>query len=138
MSAEVEEPLPQSYTWTAAEISFAESDEAGQNHNEVCGYVMRLQVVEVQDGTEESARGKTETASKMSKEDDSLTGSCLGHYLVAGDAPLDLGRHLAGSDEGLDGDGRCFGPLPARAGGLGEIRSGSLHWSLKQEEIEEK
>src|SRR3954471_6665865 len=100
--------------------------------------MMRLQVVEVQEGTEESARGKTETASKMSKEDDSLTGSCLGHYLVAGDAPLDLGRHLAGSDEGLDGDGRSFGPLPARAGGLGEIRSGRLHWSLKQEQIEEK
>src|SRR3954471_24736511 len=100
--------------------------------------MMRLQVVEVQEGTEESARGKTETASKMSKEDDSLTGSCLGHYLVAGDAPLDLGRHLAGSDEGLDGDSRSLGPLPARVGGLGEIWSGSLHWSSKQEETEEK
>src|SRR4051812_15563836 len=99
---------------------------------------MRLQVVEVQEGTEESARGKTETASKVSKEDDSLTGLCLGHYLVAGDAPLDLGRHLAGSDEGLDGDGRSFGPFPAPAGGLGEIRSGSRHWSAKREEVEEK
>src|SRR3954466_6352690 len=99
---------------------------------------MRLQVVEVEEGTEESARGKTETASKVSKEDDSLTGPCLGHYLVAGDAPLDLGRHLAGSDEGLDGDGRSFGPFPAPAGGLGEIRSGSRHWILKQEKLEKR
>src|SRR4051812_49496693 len=110
---------------------------------------MRLQVVEVQEGTEESARGKTETASKMSKEYDSLTGLCLGHYLVAGDAPLDLGRHFAGSDEGLDGDGRSLGALPARAGSLGEIWSGSLgslgeiwsgslHWSSKQEDRGER
>src|SRR3954462_5020408 len=113
---------------------------------------MRLQVVEVQEGTEEIARGKTETTSKMSKEDDSLTGSCLGHYLVARDAPLDPGRHFASSDEGLDGDGRSFGALPARAGSLGEVWSGSLgslgslgeiwsrslHWSSKQEKTRRK
>src|SRR3954470_7141720 len=88
--------------------------------------MMRLQVVEVQEGTEEIARGKTKTTSKVSKEDDSLTGSCLGHYLVTRDAPLDPGRHFAGPDEGLDGDGRRLGALPARAGSLGEVLSGNL------------
>src|SRR4051812_6617598 len=47
VSSEVEKPLPQSYTRATAEISFAESHKAGQDHNEICGYVVRLQVVEV-------------------------------------------------------------------------------------------
>src|SRR3954464_2356072 len=112
--------------------------------------MMRLQMMEVQEGTEEIARGKTKTTSKVSKEDDSLTGSCLGHYLVTRDAPLDPGRHFAGPDEGIDGDGRSLGAVPARArslgeiwsgslgslGSLGEIWSGSLHWSSKQEDEE--
>ena len=64
--------------------------------------MVRLQMVEIEEISKESTGGEAESTLKMSEEDDPLASACVGHDLGAGSAPLNLGRHLPGADQGLD------------------------------------
>ena len=137
VSSEVEEPLPESDAWAAAEIPLAQRDEAREDHYEIRREMMRLQMVEIEKVPKEGAGGDSEATLKVSVENDSLASTRIGHELGAGSTPLDLGRHLAGANQGLDGTGGDRGTLPAPPAGLRGVSPGR-HGACGREENEDE
>src|SRR4051812_35710256 len=119
VSSEIEEPFPQRQAWLAPEIPLTRRDEAGEDHHKIGREMVRLQSVEVEECTEEGARGEAESTRKVRGEDDSLNLARSRHHLASGLAPEDAFRHLAGLDEGLNlpgVDGGALPPSPACSG----------------------
>ena len=52
-----------------AKKAFAQGDEGGQQHHRVWSEVVRLELIEVEEGAEESARRQAEAAQEMRAED---------------------------------------------------------------------
>ena len=70
-------------------------------------------MVEVEEVPKESTGREAESPSEVIEKHNPLTGLGLGNQLVAGNAPFNSGRHLAGADKGFDGDPGGLGAFPA-------------------------
>ena len=99
--------------------------------------MMWLQAMEVEEISEEGAGGESESTLEVSEEDNPLVSTRIGHELGAGSTPLDLGRHLAGANQSLDGTDGDRGALPAPAAGLGGISPGR-HGACGRKEKEDE
>src|SRR3954468_16717541 len=103
--------------------------------------MVRLQSVEVEECTEEGARGEAESTLKVRDEDDSITLARSQCHLASGLAPKDALRHLAGLDEGLNLAGVDGGALPPSpscssfifSGRHGALRSGGARNQRRRE-----
>src|ERR1041384_1947364 len=119
-------------------MPLAQRDKAGQDHYEIRREMMRLQMVEIEKVLKEGAGGESKSTLKVSDENDSLASTRIGHELGSGSTPLDLGRHLAGANQGLDGTGGDFGTFPTPTAGLGGVSPGRYGARGREENEDER